>query len=221
MKTAKVLLVDDHDIVRAGFKQLLDSHPQIEIIAQANNSHEAFEVYKKTNPDIVIMDLSMPADSDSLDSSGAQGGIEAIQRIIEHDPNAKVIVLTVWESNPYPKNLVKLGVKGYLTKRCAPDELVQAVLDVYLGGKHFSESIKAIINDGAEAEINPVNLLTKREIEIFTLLAEGQSATQIADAIFLSYKTVHAHRSNIMRKLSLNNNSEIVHLAIRHGVVKP
>ena len=103
MKTAKVLLVDDHDIVREGFKQLLDSHPQIEIIAQANNSHEAFQVYKKTNPDIVIMDLSMPADSESLDSNGAQGGIEAIQRILKYDSNAKVIVLTVWESNPYPK----------------------------------------------------------------------------------------------------------------------
>lgn len=221
MKTAKVLLVDDHDIVRAGFKQLLDSHPQIEIIAQANNSHEAFQVYKKTNPDVVIMDLSMPADSESLDSNGAQGGIEAIQRILQYDSNAKVIVLTVWESNPYPKNLVKLGVKGYLTKRCAPEELVQAVLAVYLGGNHFSESIKAIINDGDAVEDNPVNLLTKREIEIFTLLAEGQTATQIADSIFLSHKTVHAHRANIMRKLSLSNNSDIVHLAIRHGVVKP
>ena len=221
MKKAKVLLVDDHDIVRAGFQQLLGSHPQIEIIAQASNSHEAYEAYKKTKPDVVIMDLSMPVDSESQDSACAQGGIEAIRRIIHHDSYAKVIVLTVWESNPYPKNLVKLGVKGYLTKRCAPEELVQAVLDVYLGGKHFSKSIEAILNDGDPVEVSPVNLLTKRELEIFTMLAEGQSATQIADSIFLSYKTVHAHRSNIIRKLSLSNNSEIVHLAIRHGVVKP
>jgi DNA-binding NarL/FixJ family response regulator len=221
MKTAKVLLVDDHDIVRAGFKQLLDSHPQIEIIAQANNSQEAFNTYKKTSPDVVIMDLSMPSDADSNDASGAQGGIEAIQRIIAHDALAKVIVLTVWESNPYPKSLVKAGVKGYLTKRCAPEELVQAVLDVYLGGTHFSESIKAIINDGDDEEISPVKSLTKREFEVFTLLAEGHTATQIAESIFLSHKTVHAHRANIMRKLSLSNNSEIVHLAIRHGIVLP
>lgn len=221
MKTAKVLLVDDHAIVRAGFKQILDSHAQIEIIGQANNSLEAFEVYKKTSPDVVIMDLSMPNNSDSHESACVQGGIEAIQRIITHQPLAKIIVLTASESNPYVKNLVKLGVKGYLTKRCAPEELVQAVLKVYLGGNHFSESIKAIINDDEAAEISPVNLLTKRELEIFTLLAEGCSATQIAGSIYLSHKTVHAHRSNIMRKLSLTNNSEIIHLAIRHGVVRP
>lgn len=221
MKIAKVLLVDDHDIVRAGFKQLLESHPQIEIIAQANNSEEAFDTYKKTSPDVVIMDLSMPRDSSTIDSAGAQGGIEAIQRIINFDAQAKVIVLTVWESNPYPQNLVQLGVKGYLTKRCAPEELVQAVIDVYLGGTHFSESIKAIINDDDKAEISPVDLLTKREFEIFSLLAEGQAAAQIAEAFFLSHKTIHAHRANIMRKLKLNNNSEIIHLAIRHGVVRP
>jgi DNA-binding NarL/FixJ family response regulator len=221
MKTAKILLVDDHDIVRAGFKQLLDSHPQIEIIAQASNSQAAFDAYKKTSPDVVIMDLSMPSDGSSQVAAGAQGGVEAIQKIMAHDGLAKVIVLSVWESNPYPQSLVKAGVKGYLTKRCAPEELVQAVLDVYLGRTYFSESIKAILNDGDEEEVSPVKLLTKRELEIFTLLAEGHTAAQIAESIFLSNKTVHAHRANIMRKLTLGNNSEIVHLAIRHGVVCP
>ncbi len=220
IKTAKVLLVDDHDIVRAGFQQLLDKHPQIEIIAQANNSEQAFEIYKKTLPDVVIMDLSMPADSDSLDATSAQGGIDAVQRILGYDTRAKVIVLTVWESNPYPGHLVKVGVKGYLTKRCAPEELVKAVLAVHGGGEYFSESVKAVI-DGCEEEKSPLSQITSRELQIFTLLAEGQSAAQIAEAMFLSRKTVHAHRSNILRKLNLANNSELVHLAIRHGVVRP
>ncbi|QEQ96703.1 response regulator transcription factor [Neptunomonas concharum] len=220
IKTAKVLLVDDHDIVRAGFQQLLDKHPQIEIIAQANNSEQAFEIYKKTLPDVVIMDLSMPSDSDSLDATSAQGGIDAVQRILGYDARAKVIVLTVWESNPYPGRLVKVGVKGYLTKRCAPEDLVKAVLAVHEGGEYFSESVKAVI-DGCEEEKSPLNQITSRELQIFTLLAEGQSAAQIAEAMFLSRKTVHAHRANILRKLNLANNSELVHLAIRHGVVRP
>ncbi|SIS74225.1 response regulator transcription factor [Neptunomonas antarctica] len=219
MITAKVLLVDDHDIVRAGFKQLLDSHANIEIVAQANNSHDAFEFYKTVLPDVVIMDLSMPNSSENQDVASAQGGTQAVQRIMDFDSAAKIIVLTVWESSPYPSNLVKAGVKGYLTKRCAPEELVQAVLTVYQGGKHFSENIKALIN--GDDDISPVEILTKRELEIFTLLAEGQRSTQIAEDIFLSNKTVHAHRSNIMRKLSLANNAELVHLAIRHGVVRP
>lgn len=219
MKKTKVLLADDHEIVRAGFKKLLESHPQIEIIGQANNSHDAFQLYKKIKPDVVVMDLSMPSNSQSLDNGGPQGGVEAIQCIIQYDSSAKVIVMTVWESNPYPKIMVNLGVKGYLTKRCAPDELVQAVLDVYLGKKYFTESVKMLIDDDDPVEISPVDQLTKRELEIFTLLAEGQSATQIANVCFLSYKTVHVHRSNIMRKLSLANNSDIIHLALRHGVV--
>lgn len=220
IKTAKVLLVDDHDIVRAGFQQLLDKHPQIEIIAQANNSEQAFEIYKKTLPDVVIMDLSMPSDSDSLDATSAQGGIDAVQRILGYDARAKVIVLTVWESNPYPGRLVKVGVKGYLTKRCAPEDLVKAVLAVHEGGEYFSESVKAVI-DGCAEEKSPLSQITSRELQIFTLLAEGQSAAQIAEAMFLSRKTVHAHRANILRKLNLANNSELVHLAIRHGVVRP
>ena len=221
MKTAKVLLVDDHDIVRAAFKHLLDSHSQIQIIAQASNSQEAFAAYKKASPDIVIMDLSMPSDASSQATSGAQGGIEAIQRIIAHDALAKIIVLSAWDANPYTKSLVKAGVKGYLTKNCDPAELVQAVLDVYLGRTHFSESIKAILNDGDAEEVSPAKRLTKREFEIFTLLAEGHTATQIAESKFVSHKTVHAHRANLMRKLALSNNSEIVHLAIRHGIVCP
>jgi two-component system invasion response regulator UvrY len=220
MQIAKVLLVDDHDIVRAGFQQLLDMHPQIEITAQANNSQKAFEIYKSVQPDVVIMDLSMPSDAESSEATTAQGGVEAITKILRHDSDAKVIVLTVWESNPYPANLVKAGVKGYLTKRCAPDELVQAVLTVYKGGEYFSDSIKAIL-DGESEQDNPLLQLTKRELEIFMCLAKGQKAAEIAEAMFLSTKTVHAHRSNILRKLELSTNSELVHLAIRHGVVQP
>ncbi len=219
MLKAQVLLVDDHDIVRAGFKQLLDLNPQIEIIAQANNSLQAFEIYKEIKPDVVIMDLSMPSDDQASEATTAQGGIEAITRILSHDPDAKIIVLTVWETSPYPANLVKAGVKGYLTKRCAPDDLAQAVITVASGGQYFSENIKAVIN-GGEEESSPLTHLTKRELQIFKLIAEGNSTSSIAESMFLSNKTVHAHRSNILRKLSLSSNTDLVHLAIRHGVVQ-
>lgn len=220
MSKAKVLLVDDHDIVRAGFKQLLDLNPDIEIIAQANNSSQAFELYKDLAPDVVIMDLSMPSDEKANEATTAQGGIEAITRILAFDSLAKIIVLTVWETSPYPANLVKAGVKGYLTKRCAPDDLAEAVLTVSSGGQYFSDNIKAVLNESQE-ETSPLTHLTKRELQIFTLIAEGHPTAHIAEKMFLSNKTVHAHRSNILRKLELNGNTDLVHLAIRHGVVQP
>lgn len=217
MSSIKVLLVDDHEVVRAGFQQLLDRHPEIEVVAEANNSQEAFDVYKRCAPDVVIMDLNMPVSAEGDESASAQGGIEAVRRILSFDATAKVIVLTVWGAAPYPTNLVKSGVKGYLTKNCAPDELVQALLSVAKGGEYFSESIRQVLND--DGSDSPLKQLTSRELQIFTLLAEGKSVSEIANEKCLSPKTVHAHRSNIMRKLGVKRNAELTQLAIRYGLL--
>jgi len=216
----RILLVDDHPVVRAGFQRLLDNDPRIDIIAEASSGQEAVEQYFETNPDVVIMDLSMPSDSDGDDGMQSYGGLEAIRKIRAKDPDARLLVLTVMESEPFPAHVVQAGASGYLTKRCAPDELLRAVTEVYNGGEYFAESIKSMLNPGEGQESSPFGKLTKREFQIFSCLAQGQPVAQIASKMFLSPKTVHAHRANILRKLSISNNSELVHLAIRHNIVQ-
>ena len=204
----KIMLVDDHEIVRAGFKRLLDSSDRFSVIAEAATGEEAYQQYQRCMPDVVVMDLSMPP--------GA-GGLEAIARIRAVDPNAKILVLTVQECEPYPSRVMQAGALGYLTKRCAPEELLEAVDCISRGEQFIAPGIREGMNN---KEPSRLNQLTKRELQIFTHLATGQSAAQIADTMFISQKTVHAHRANILAKLGLTKTSELIHLAIRHGVIE-
>ncbi|MCV6613121.1 MAG: response regulator transcription factor [Amphritea sp.] len=216
----RVLLVDDHPVVRAGFQRLLDNDPRIDIIAEASSGQEAVDQYQTHNPDIVIMDLSMPTDNNESEGLQTYGGLEAIRTIRSKDPEARVLVLTVMESEPFPAHVVQAGASGYLTKRCAPDELIKAVFEVSEGRTYFAESIRELLDPCASDSSSPFSKLTKREFQIFSCLAQGQPVAQIAEKMFLSPKTVHAHRANILRKLGINNNSELVHIAIRHNIVQ-
>lgn len=217
----KVLLVDDHPLVRAGFQRLLISDSSIEIIGEADNGQGACEMYNQSKPDVVIMDLNMPAGNTPEDpGANINGGLEAIRRILSYDPKAKVLVLTAMETDPFPAHVLSAGAKGYLTKRCAPDELLEAVRAISSGGEYIAEDIRLRISGGGSEELSPINGLTKRELQIFSLLAEGKTVAQVAEGMFLSPKTVHAHRTNIFRKLEISNNSELVHLAIRHNIVQ-
>jgi two-component system invasion response regulator UvrY len=201
------MLVDDHEIVRAGFRRLLDSADDITVIAEAASGEEAYRQYSDCCPDLVVMDLSMPP--------GA-GGLEAIQRIRAVHPQAKILVLTVQECEPYPSRVMEAGARGYLTKRCAPEELLRAVRKVNAGDLYIADQIQQQLSSDNHTKLNQ---LTKRELQIFTLLADGQSAGQIAETMFISQKTVHAHRANIMHKLDLSKTTELIHLAIRHGII--
>jgi len=217
----KILLVDDHPLVRAGFQRLLISDESIEIIGEADNGQSACEMYASHNPDVVIMDLNMPADSSSDDASNnLNGGLEAIRRIISHDSKAKVLVLTAMEIDPFPAHVINAGAKGFLTKRCAPDELLEAVKVIHNGEEYITEEIRSRISGGGSTDAASIGKLTKRELQIFALLAEGRTVSVVAEEMFLSPKTIHAHRTNIFRKLSISNNSELVHLAIRHNIVQ-
>ncbi len=206
-KTIRIMLVDDHEIVRAGFRRLLDSADDISVIAEAASGEDAYHQYPQCSPDIVVMDLSMPP--------GA-GGLEAIQRIRSVDPHARILVLTVQECEPYPSRVMEAGARGYLTKRCAPEELLEAVRTVNAGDIFVADQIQQQLGSDNHTKLGQ---LTKRELQIFTQLAGGQSAGQIAEKMFISQKTVHAHRANIMNKLELSKTTELVHLAIRHGIV--
>lgn len=217
----KILLVDDHPLVRAGFQRLLISDESIEIVGEADNGQSACEMYSQYEPDVVIMDLNMPADSnpEEIASNNLNGGLEAIRRIISKDPKAKVLVLTAMETDPFPAHVVNAGAKGFLTKRCAPDELLEAVKAIHKGEEYITEEIRSRINGGSSGE-SSLGSLTKRELQIFSLLAEGRTVAIVAEEMFLSPKTIHAHRTNIFRKLKISNNSELVHLAIRHNIVQ-
>ncbi|WP_415884622.1 response regulator [Neptuniibacter sp. QD34_54] len=217
----KILLVDDHPLVRAGFQRLLISDESIEIVGEADNGQSACEMYTQHEPDVVIMDLNMPADSNPEDATAnnLNGGLEAIRRIISRDPKAKVLVLTAMETDPFPAHVVNAGAKGFLTKRCAPDELLEAVKAIHKGEEYITEEIRSRINGDSSGE-SSLGSLTKRELQIFSLLAEGRTVAIVAEEMFLSPKTIHAHRTNIFRKLKISNNSELVHLAIRHNIVQ-
>lgn len=213
----KILLVDDHELVRAGFKSILNAQANIEVIAEAKSTTGAYEAFKAHSPDLVVMDLSLPSTSGTSDST--HGGIEAIRRILAFDKTAKILVLSGYDAAPLPGTVLKAGAKGFLTKRSPVDELILAVKKIVCGEQYLSASVKQQL-EGSESK-SPLETLTKREVQIFSLLAEGLKAAEIADNMCLSNKTVHAHRANILRKVSLKNNSELVHLAIRHGIVKP
>ncbi|MGB0734192.1 MAG: response regulator [Pontibacterium sp.] len=214
-----VLLVDDHEMVRAGFRSLLEINPKVNKVLEASDGPQAFDMYQRHKPDIVTVDLNLPADSTSADQEPElSNGLETIRRIISHFPDAKILVITAMENNPFPMHVLKAGAKGYLTKRCAPTELYEAVETVNNGETYLSEVIRSQITEGEEAGGSPLSALTKRELQIFSQLAMGKTVMQVAEDMFLSPKTVHAHRANIMRKLKLTSNSELIRLAIRHGI---
>ncbi|WP_432695178.1 response regulator [Marinobacterium sp. YM272] len=217
----RVLLVDDHSIVRFGYQQLLTRSNDIEVIAEAENCADALQCYRKLAPDVVILDLSMPMDSDSEEIQSTAGGLEAIRRIRSHDSSARILVVTGLDSNPYPQRAVQAGVQGYVTKRNASSELRQAVLNISIGRTFYSKSISHLIDCEEEKyEDNQLSQLTARELEIFSMIAEGHSVNGIADLMHLSPKTVHAHRSNLMRKLDISSSAEIIHIAMRAGILQ-
>jgi len=214
----RVLLVDDHPMVRAGFQHLLELDFDIEVVAEADNGREAFEKFRELSPDVVVLDLVMPTGFEPpKDESQSQpnGGLEALRRIRCFDDSARVLVLTGKEGGVFPAHVLQAGALGFMTKRGAPEELGKAIREVYARRRYLSSDVEV-----PELAQNPTKQLTKREFQVFSQLAEGASVSDIARMMNLSPKTIHAHRANIFRKLNVSSNAEIVHLAIRNGIVE-
>jgi len=211
IKSIHILLVDDHPIVRIGFQQLLNSAPDMQVIAEAATGEEAIKAYHKLAPDILLMDISMPG----------MGGIAAARHILEQTPKARIILLTMHNQQIFAKRALKMGVKGYLTKSCKPDELIQAVRLIYRGRSYIEPAIaQELALHNLTGDSDPIDILSPREFEVFTALADGQSVKDISKTLFLSPKTVGVHRSNIFHKLDASNLSDITRLAIRYGVIE-
>jgi two-component system response regulator NreC len=210
----KLLLVDDHPIVRSGLRMLFLSEPGMQIVGEASSGQEAVEAVSRLQPDVVIMDVSMPG----------MNGIEATRRIKAAHPHTAVLALTMYEDEQYFFEMLNAGASGYIPKRAAPDDLVSAIKVVAEGNVFlYSTLARFLIRDMAEREaVEPEEgdeVLTVREREVLTCIAEGMTNREIAEALVISIKTVERHRENIMAKLDMHNRVELVKYAIKKGLI--
>ncbi len=208
--TTKILLVDDHELVRAGFRRLLEDGEQFTVVAEAGSGEQAVQDYAKYKPDAVVMDISMPG----------IGGIGAIERIIARDPDARILVLSVHEDSVFTTRALQAGAKGFIPKRSAPEEMIKAIALVAQGKMSIDPEIaQQIAMQKLSGSDDVLDVLSQREFEVFRLLAEGKSVNDIADVLNLSPKTVGTHHTNIKQKLEVSNSAELARLAIRSGVL--
>ncbi len=211
--TIKILIADDHQLFREGLVNLLSDAEEIEIVAQAENGKEAIELAKQFNPDIVIMDIGMPV----------MKGVEATRILSKEKPEIKVIALSMHADSQYIKEMLEAGAFGYVFKNCTYDQLIEAIQNVYGGKKHLGEEITEIILQDylGKEDKPPVHdpKLTQREFEILKLFAEGKTAREVADTLFISVKTVGTHKQNILEKLELKTTADLVKYALKQGII--
>ncbi len=211
MDKIKVLVVDDHAMMRDGIRALLSLHDDIEIVGEASEGKEAIEKAQELIPDVIIMDIAMPG----------MDGLEATRRIKKRNPKTKVLVLTQHDNREYVLTAIKAGTAGYVPKRALGSELVSAIRTVHKGDSFlYPSAAAALIEDYLhQAEKEPYDRLTDREREILKLIAEGHSSREIATMLFISLKTVLGHRTKIMQKLDIHNRTELIKYAIHKGLV--
>ena len=212
MSQIKILLVDDHAVVRMGFKMLIEAETDIKVIGEAESGEAAVKLFQELKPDIIVMDITMPG----------IGGLEAIDRIMAKDKNTKILVLSAHEDSVHPKRVLNAGAMGYLTKRSAAEELIKAIKSIHQGKRYLEPNIaQQMAITQLSGETNPAEILSDREFEVFMALAKGKSTNDIADTLCLSPRTVGTHLYNIKQKLNANNSAEIALIAIRCGLIDP
>jgi DNA-binding NarL/FixJ family response regulator len=210
MKRIRILLADDHAVVRQGFKMILSSQSDMEIVGEAGNGREAVELAENLKPDIVVMDVAMPE----------LNGIEATRRLATSVPHARVVALSMHKDNVYVREILRAGARGYLLKDSVAGDLVSAVRAVAQGEGYISPAVSnAVLDDYRKHVTNPIDLLSSREREVLQMLAEGKTNKEIAAVLNLSVYTVDAHRGRIMEKLNVHSINELVRFAVRNGLI--
>ena len=210
-KKTTIILVDDHAVVRAGVRRLLEQQPLFEVIGEAESGEKAYQLFGELKPDVMVMDLSMPG----------MGGLEAIRRILMRYEKAKILVLSMHEDLSFANQALKLGAKGYLTKNTLADDLVKSIETVTQGDVFLSDEIaKKMAMQSISGNQDPVHELSAREFEIFRLLAEGLDIDAIASTLNISSKTVSNYQTMIKQKLDINTPIELIRYAIKVGVIK-
>ena len=206
----KILLADDHSLVREGFRMILEAHSDIQIVGQAGNGREAVDLAAKLHPDVVVMDVAMPE----------LNGIEATRRILEISPRTRVLALSMHKDAVYVREVLRAGARGYLLKDSGDADLVAAVRAVAKGEGYLSPSVsESVLSDYRRHVTDPLDLLSSREREVLQMIAEGKTNKEIATSLNLSVYTVEAHRGRVMEKLNLHSTSELVRFALRSGLI--
>lgn len=207
-----VLLIDDHPVVRTGYCRLLETIADIQVVAEADNGETGCLLYQEHKPDVVILDLNMAG----ID------GFETIRRIKAKNPNAHILVFSVHCHETMVQRALKIGATGYITKKCSASQLIEAIRLVGKGRIYIDSELASImaVSRTLDDVKDPLDMLTKREFQLFKLMAEGNSSSQIAKTISISPKTVGVHHTNIMRKLGLQNIAQLVRLAINCNVIQ-
>jgi two-component system invasion response regulator UvrY len=208
----RVLLADDHAVVRTGFRLLLESYPGVSVVGEADSGESACMAYAELAPDVLVLDLAMPG----------MGGLEALKRIRAHHREAHVLALSAHDDPMHARRALRAGALGFLSKRSAPEALLEAVTAVAAGGRYLDDELaqKLALGDIDGAGQSPVERLSERELEVFIRLARGETVQRIAEDLKLSASTVGTHLYNIKQKLGLSNQSELTLLAIRHGLIE-
>lgn len=208
----RVLLADDHDIVRAGLRRIVEDAGDIEVIAEAADGHEAIQQVHQTLPDVAVIDISMPG----LD------GLEVISQLHHYHPKLPILILTMHEEEQYVVRAIGAGAKGYITKRSAPEQLVKAIRRLNMGGRYLSNSAAeslALHMASGKGGRSLLDSLSNREIQVLRHLALGHTVREIAEAYHISTKTVDTYRSRLLKKLNLRNNAELSRFAIQNRLV--
>jgi two-component system response regulator NreC len=210
MKKLRILLADDHAVVRQGFRLILSKEPDMEIVGEAGNGREAIELAERLQPDVVVMDVAMPE----------LNGIEATRRLGASAPRARVLALSMHKDSVYVREILRAGARGYLLKDAIDRDLLLAVRAVGRGEGYLSPGVsEAVLSDYRRHVTNSIDLLTSREREVLQMIAEGKTNKEIASLLNLSIYTVDAHRGRIMEKLNLHSINELVRFAVRNGLV--
>ncbi|MBT3386010.1 MAG: response regulator transcription factor [Prolixibacteraceae bacterium] len=207
----KILIVDDHPIIRNGIKQIILDISQSNLVDEAEETQEAVQKAVQNNYDLIIMDISMPGG----------GGLEALGQIKKIKPQARVLILSIYNNEQYISRAMKAGASGYLTKTSATDELHLAIKKIISGGKYFSSEVAQKLAHIFDSDHNKQkhSNLSEREFQIFCMLALGKSINEIGEELFLSPKTISTHYYRILNKMGMKKNSEIIHYAVKHSLI--
>ena len=210
----RIVMVDDHDLVREGVRALLEKESDFEILGEAGDGQQAIELAERLEPDVLLLDVNLP---------GGLGGLEAAEAIRQRRPDVKIIVLTQYENPEYIKRALKIGVSGYLPKRSVSSQLREAIRAVHSGQRYLhpvaAEEVVDLVASGRSLEEDDWDRLTPRERQVFKLLAEGKTSREIAKYLHISMKTAMTHRSHLMEKLGLHSRAELIRWAIRRQIV--
>jgi len=205
-----VMLVDDHDLIRYGLRRLLEDQSGIEVVEEASSGEESLDKVRQVKPDVILMDINMPG----------IGGFEATSRLSKTHPECKVIVLTVHSEGPLPKRILEAGAVGYLTKGCPVEEMVEAIQRVHAGQRYIAPSIaQQLALSMLPGESSLLDQLSQRELQVLIMISNGMRTNAISEKLSLSPKTVSTYRKRLHEKLDVSNDVEMMHLAIKHGVL--